>query len=141
MSTKSKTIQQAAIGFTLKSVSGDALTSTDQIIHCSKTTDTSGTTLDEVLTNIENQLKGATSTFTPTIVTALPTSDIKTDVLYILKTTNADNTVTYVQYIYSGTEWVNLGGLSVDLSDYIKSSDLVAVTDADITALDEDVED
>lgn len=97
--------------------------------------------MDEVLTNIENQLKGATSTFTPTIVTALPTSDIKTDVLYILKTTKADNTVTYVQYIYSGTEWVNLGGLSVDLSDYIKSSDLVAVTDADITALDEDVED
>ena len=57
------------------------------------------------------------------VVSTLPVSDIKTNVIYLLGPigSGADK---YEEYIYSNSTWVKIGETSVDLSNYVTITQL-----------------
>ena len=57
------------------------------------------------------------------VVSTLPVSDIKTNVIYLVGPTGtgADK---YDEYIYSNSQWVKIGETSVDLSNYVTVNQL-----------------
>lgn len=74
-----------------------------------------------------NNLVGQITAFE--VVAALPQSDIKTNVIYLLGPTGsgADK---YDEYIYSNNQWVKIGETSVDLSNYVTTTALNTALEA-----------
>ena len=69
------------------------------------------------------------------VVTALPATGIKENKLYLVKNTESteeDNV--YAEYLHVGGKWEKMGDFrpAVDLSGYVKSTELVAYTDEEI---------
>lgn len=62
-----------------------------------------------------NALINAITTLTIEIVTVLPTEDISTTTIYLIKEPDVN---VYVQWMYINNEWTNLGNTEVDLSNY-----------------------
>ena len=72
------------------------------------------------------------------VVTALPTSDIKTNVIYMMKrqdNTGAETSDIYDEYIYVNNKWEMIGNTAVDLTAYAKSADVKTTTDGLSTAI------
>lgn len=57
-------------------------------------------------------------------VDALPTENISTSTIYLLKTDNTDETNIYEEWIYVNSKWELIGTTEVDLSNYATKSDL-----------------
>ena len=68
-------------------------------------------------------LVSAIPKFSIQVVSALPTSDISTTTIYLMKTGD-DGGDLYQEYIYVNGAWENLGSQKVDLSGYLKEEDL-----------------
>lgn len=114
---------------------GDTVTITNKIANISVPTKTSDLTNDsnfqtstEVATAISNALttvmnyKGTVAT-----VAALPSSNnVVGDVYHV--------TATGGEYAWDGTEWQELGSV-VDLSGYVQSSEVVAITSTEINTI------
>lgn len=60
-------------------------------------------------------LIGSINRLTSEIVTELPTTDISTSTIYLVK---KDETTTYTQWMYINGTWAELGDTTVDLSNY-----------------------
>lgn len=86
----------------------------DNLIHYYNKADTY--TQAEVNTLISNINK-----LTSQIVDQLPTEDIDTSVIYLIK---QEDTNAYMQYMYINGAWAELGTTQVDLSDYYKKSEV-----------------
>ena len=86
----------------------------DNLIHYYNKADTY--TQAEVNTLISNINK-----LTSQIVDQLPTEDIDTSVIYLIK---QEDTNAYMQYMYINSAWAELGTTQVDLSDYYKKSEV-----------------
>lgn len=86
----------------------------DNLVHYYNKADTY--TQAEVNTLISNINK-----LTSQIVDQLPTEDIDTSVIYLIK---QEDTNTYMQYMYINGAWAELGTTQVDLSDYYKKSEV-----------------
>ncbi len=67
------------------------------------------------------ELIGAIETLTMEVVNALPSSDISTTTIYLLKQTGSSN---YDEYVYINNEWVKIGTTQIDLSGYVTTSQL-----------------
>ena len=67
------------------------------------------------------ELIGAIDTLTMEVVNALPSSDISTTTIYLLKQTGSSN---YDEYVYINNEWVKIGTTQIDLSGYVTTSQL-----------------
>ena len=81
-------------------------------------------TKTETYTQAEvNSLIGSIEHFQ--VVSTLPVTDIKTNVIYLLGPTGtgADQ---YEEYIYSNNNWVKIGETSIDLSGYVTSAEIEA---------------
>lgn len=87
-----------------------------------------------------NALVGAIPKFAIKVVDALPTTNISTTTVYLLRTSTTETGNLYTEYIYAevstGTyQWEMLGTQTLDLSDYITTSDLnTALADYTTTA-------
>lgn len=55
------------------------------------------------------------------VVDQLPTENISTGTIYMVPNTSGS----YDKYVYSNSEWVNLGSSEVDMSDYVKKADAI----------------
>ncbi len=86
----------------------------DNLVHYYNKADTY--TQAEVNTLISNINK-----LTSQIVDQLPTEDIDTSVIYLIK---QEDTNAYMQYMYINSAWAELGTTQVDLSDYYKKSEV-----------------
>lgn len=86
----------------------------DNLIHYYNKADTY--TQAEVNTLISNINK-----LTSQIVDQLPTEDIDTSVIYLIK---QEDTNAYMQYMYINSAWAELGTTQVDLSEYYKKSEV-----------------
>ena len=92
----------------------------------------------ETYTKAETEaLVGRISAFE--VVSTLPTSDIKTNVIYLLGPTGQGDD-RYEEYIYSESTWVKIGETSIDLSNYVTTSMLSTAlasytTTSDLTTL------
>lgn len=86
-----------------------------------------------------DEIVGKLNRLTTEIVTELPTENISTTTIYLVK---VDETNNYTQHMYIGGQWADLGSTSIDLSgyvstqqlttalaDYVKSTDLQAHVD------------
>ena len=76
-------------------------------------------------TEINNKIS-AIPKFSISVVQALPTSDISSTTVYLVTTGNETNNL-YTEYIYVNNAWEILGTQKLDLTPYVKQSDLATV--------------
>lgn len=112
--------------------SGYITVNVDNLVNYYLKTETySQTEVDEIV--------GKLNRLTTEIVTELPTENISTTTIYLVK---VDETNNYTQHMYIGGQWADLGSTTIDLSgyvstqqlttalaDYVKSTDLQAHVD------------
>ena len=76
-------------------------------------------------TEIDNKLS-AIPKFAISVVQTLPTQNISTTTVYLVQTGTETNNL-YTEYIYVNNKWETLGTQKLDLSPYVKSTDLATV--------------
>lgn len=86
----------------------------------------------QVQTAINNALSGITG-IDFQIVTSLPTTGVK-GVIY-LKTHGGNGENIYDEYIWVNNKYEKIGTTEIDLSGYMKTSDAVAITNAEIDSI------
>lgn len=67
------------------------------------------------------------------IVTSLPTTG-NTGTIYLVSNSGTGTNI-YDEYIYVNSKWEKIGTTDVDLSNYVKNTDLVAITNAEIDTI------
>lgn len=86
----------------------------DNLIHYYNKADTyTQTEVNNLIANIQK--------LTSQIVTELPTENIDTSVIYLIK---QEETNSYMQYMYINNAWAELGTTQVDLSNYYNKSEI-----------------
>ena len=76
----------------------------------------SKTEVDNIITAVKN------SRFE--VVSALPTTDIKTNVIYLVPAASSQTNNVKDEYIYLNNAWEKIGSTSVDLTNYVTDDDL-----------------
>ncbi len=71
-------------------------------------------------------LIGAIPKFAIAVVNALPTTDISTTTVYLLRSGDTSQNL-YTEYIYVNNAWEMLGTQAIDLSGYVRTTDTIAV--------------
>ncbi len=89
-------------------------------------------TSSEVNSAISSAIAGVTQ-FDYKIVASLPTAGVK-GTIYLVANGGTDNNI-YDEYIYITNSWEKFGTTEVDLSGYIKTSDLSAITNEEIDTI------
>lgn len=72
-----------------------------------------------------NTLLNNVSKLTVEVVESLPVLDISTTTIYLIADEKFENT--YIQYMYINGKWALLGSTQVDLTGYVKTTDLATV--------------
>lgn len=85
-------------------------------------------------TEIDNIIS-AIATLNIAIVQTLPTEDISNTTIYFVPKTTAETNNYYDEYIYVNNNWELIGSTELNLSDYVRFSDLVAITNAEIDTI------
>jgi hypothetical protein len=65
------------------------------------------------------------------VVDTLPTTDIATDTIYLLKNNTEEGNL-FTEYLFVNNTWELLGTQKMDMSDYLKKDDFVSLTEADL---------
>ena len=78
------------------------------------------------------------STFHAEIVAELPSTGAS-NILYLVAKTGSESGNVYDEYLYIGGAWELIGSTGIDLSGYVKSSEMHALTNSEITAIIEQV--
>ena len=82
-------------------------------------------TKSETYTKTEvNGLISAIPKFAIEVVNSLPTTDISTTTIYLLRNSETTGSDLFEEYIYVNNAWELLGAQTIDLSDYVTTSDL-----------------
>ena len=76
--------------------------------------------ISQVLEIIKNNSGESGGGISITIVNELPTEDISTNTLYLVKDTDAQSNI-YTEYLYVNGSWEIIGSQSLDLTGYIKT--------------------
>ena len=74
------------------------------------------------------------STFRAEIVASLPSAGAS-NILYLVPKTSSESGNVYDEYLYIGGAWELVGSTGMDLSGYVKSSEMHALTNSEITAI------
>lgn len=78
------------------------------------------------------------STFRAEIVDSLPSAGAS-NILYLVAKSSSESGNVYDEYLYIGGAWELVGSTGMDLSGYVKSSEMHALTNSEITAIIEQV--
>ncbi len=78
------------------------------------------------------------STFHAEIVAELPSTGAS-NILYLVAKASSESGNVYDEYLYIGGAWELIGSTGIDLSGYVKSSEMHALTNSEITAIIEQV--
>lgn len=101
----------------LSNDSGYITVNVDNLVNYYLKTETySQTEVDEIV--------GKLNRLTTEIVTELPTENISTTTIYLVK---VDDTNNYTQHMYIGDAWADLGSTTIDLSGYVSTQKLITV--------------
>lgn len=101
------------------------------------------TEIDDSATTINNTWSAskiqavinALNALTFAVVNVLPTTDIDTHTIYLVPKTSTETGNYYDEYLYVNNQWEHLGDTKVDLSGYVRETDLVPITNAEIDAM------
>lgn len=77
-------------------------------------------------TEVNDLINGITS-LNVLVVTTLPTSGISTTTIYLVPKTASQTNNVYDEYLYVNSKWEKIGDTSIDLSNYVKKSELSTV--------------
>lgn len=78
------------------------------------------------------------STFHAEIVAELPSTGAS-NILYLVAKTGSESGNVYDEYLYIGGAWELIGSTGIDLSGYVKASEMHALTNSEISAIIEQV--
>lgn len=82
-----------------------------------------------------DNLISAITTLDIQVVSALPSADISTTTIYLVPKSSAGTNNAYDEYVYANNAWEKIGDTEIDLSGYWATSDLTAITTAEIDTL------
>jgi hypothetical protein len=102
----------------------------DNLINYYKKTETY--TKDEINTLINN-----ISTMTMEVVASLPTSNISTTTIYLVKDSSYNANNIYNEYLYINNNWELVGNTNMDLSNYIRKDEVLDVMKKDSYEVEE----
>lgn len=68
------------------------------------------------------------------IVEYLPEDDIDTSIIYLIRSSEDDSN--YIQWMYISNEWANLGNTTIDLTGYVRASDLETILEGYVEKVD-----
>ena len=68
------------------------------------------------------------STLSFQVVTELPTTDIQTNIIYLVPSTTLSEQNVYDEYIYINNAWEKIGSTAIDLSNYLAKDNTTAYT-------------
>ncbi len=97
------------------------------------------TGLQELVAQIKSYVDGKVGEIDMSIfkvVSALPTSDIDQNKIYLVPGTNTESQNIYTEYIYTGSDWEKLGEVQsdVDLSGYVNAASASGTTPLTLSA-------
>ena len=75
-----------------------------------------------------DDLVSTISTLSFQVVTELPTTDIQTNIIYLVPSTTSSEQNVYDEYIYINNAWEKIGSTAIDLSNYLAKDNTVAYT-------------
>lgn len=93
------------------------------------TNDSNYQTDTQVTTAINNALNDITG-FSAVIVEALPTTGEANKIYLVAKTGTAEDS--YNEYMWINSKWEFIGSTAVDMTGYVKTTDIVALTNQEI---------
>ena len=97
------------------------------------TNDSNFQTLTQVTNLINDAIAGVTGVSFEVVQTLPATGDSGT--IYLVPKTTALTQNTYDEYIYCNDAWELIGSTDIDLSGYVRSTDMVAITNAQIDTI------
>ena len=75
-----------------------------------------------------DDLVSTISTLSFQVVTELPTTDIQTNIIYLVPSTTSSEQNVYDEYIYINSTWEKIGSTAIDLSNYLAKDNTTAYT-------------
>lgn len=75
-----------------------------------------------------DDLVSTISTLSFQVVTELPTTDIQTNIIYLVPSTTSSEQNVYDEYIYINSTWEKIGSTAIDLSNYLAKDNTAAYT-------------
>ena len=116
----------------LKNKIDEGRTAIDTAINASSTNDHAAGT--KAVYDFVTAAIAGVSTFHAEIVNALPSTGAS-NILYLVPKTSIVDSNIYDEYLYIGGAWELIGSTGIDLSGYVKSSEMHALTNSEITAI------
>ena len=116
----------------LKNKMGEGRTAIDTAINASSTNDHAAGT--KAVYDFVTAAIAGVSTFHAEIVNSLPSTGAS-NILYLVPKTSSESGNVYDEYLYIGGAWELVGSTGMDLSGYVKSSEMHALTNSEITAI------
>lgn len=77
-------------------------------------------------TEVNDLINGITS-MNVAVVTTLPTSGISTTTIYLVPKSTSQTNNAYDEYLYVNSKWEKIGDTTIDLSNYVKKTELSTV--------------
>ena len=97
------------------------------------TNDSGFQTASQVSSAIAKAIEGIASGFKYSVVDDLPQTG-KSDTIYLKANGGSDRNI-YDEFIWVNSKWEQLGTKQIDLSGYMKKTDMVALTTSEIDAI------
>ena len=116
----------------LKNKMDEGRTAIDTAINASSTNDHAAGT--KAVYDFVTAAIAGVSTFRAEIVNSLPSTGAS-NILYLVPKTSSESGNIYDEYLYIGGAWELVGSTGMDLSGYVKSSEMHALTNSEITAI------
>ena len=116
----------------LKNKMDEGRTAIDTAINASSTNDHAAGT--KAVYDFVTAAIAGVSTFRAEIVDSLPSAGAS-NILYLVPKTSVVDANIYDEYLYIGGAWELIGSTGIDLSGYVKSSEMHALTNSEITAI------
>lgn len=116
----------------LKNKMDEGRTAIDTAINASSTNDHAAGT--KAVYDFVTAAIAGVSTFRAEIVNSLPSTGASNILYLVPKTSIVDGNI-YDEYLYIGGAWELIGSTGMDLSGYVKSSEMHALTNSEITAI------
>ena len=116
----------------LKNKMDEGRTAIDTAINASSTNDHAAGT--KAVYDFVTAAIAGVSTFRAEIVDSLPSAGAS-NILYLVAKTGSESGNVYDEYLYIGGAWELIGSTGIDLSGYVKASEMHALTNSEITAI------
>lgn len=97
--------------------------------------DTANTSTNTWSASKINAVIAALNKLSLAIVQTLPTEDISTTTIYLVPKSTLQTNNVYDEYVYINSSWEAIGSTEIDMSGYVRESDLVAITNSEIDAM------